>query len=198
MSTGATKPPRIAPYTPPFDPAVEALLAEMMPTPTIPPIALFRLMAKNFDMARSAWRLGAYGLGEDCSLPVREREVLIDRVCARLGCEYEWSVHVSYFGPQAGLTQDEIASLTRGTSADPCWASPRERSIIDAVDALVDHHDASDQVWADLQRSFSEPELLDILCLTGWYHAICFLARATRLPLERGAPQFSSYDDRLP
>jgi len=33
--------------------------------------------------------------------------------------------------------------------------------------------------------------VLDLIAMCGWYHAISFLARATRLPSERGAPRFT-------
>jgi len=35
-------------------------------------------------------------------------------------------------------------------------------------------------------------QLLDLLLLCGWYHAISFTARAARVPLEDGAPTFDS------
>ena len=45
--------------------------------------------------AMGSW--GRYELGRQLSLPLREREIAIDRTCARCGCEYEWGVHVAYF-----------------------------------------------------------------------------------------------------
>ena len=40
---------------------------------------------------------------------------------------------------------------------------------------------------------FDEAQILDLTMLTGWYHAISFTARAARVPLEPGAPRFSSF-----
>ena len=37
-----------------------------------------------------------------------------------------------------------------------------------------------------------DAQLLDLLLLCGWYHAISFTARAARVPLEDGAPTFDS------
>ena len=39
---------------------------------------------------------------------------------------------------------------------------------------------------------FDEPQLLDLLLPAGWYHAISYVARATRLPPGPGAPAFAS------
>jgi hypothetical protein len=166
----------------------------MMGGSDIEPIALFRTMVRNRPMAEAGWEIGSYGLGRTLSLDRRLREIVIDRTSARLGCEYEWSVHVLVFAERVGLTPGQVSSLTHGTSADPCWDAPRERLVIDAVDALVGTGDIADDLWADLAGSFTQTELLDLLMLTGWYHAICFLARATRLPLEPGAPTFASVE----
>ncbi|HEV7760231.1 MAG TPA: hypothetical protein VGO78_14620 [Acidimicrobiales bacterium] len=32
---------------------------------------------------------------------MRDREIVIDRTCARCGCQYEWGVHVAFFGDRA-------------------------------------------------------------------------------------------------
>jgi hypothetical protein len=38
---------------------------------------------------------------------------------------------------------------------------------------------------------FSEEQLLDLLLLCGWYHAISFAANGARVGLEDGAPRFA-------
>jgi len=48
------------------------------------------------------------------------------------------------------------------------------------------------ELWAGLSATFDEQQLLDLLLLTGWYHAISYVARATRLPPEPNAPTFAS------
>jgi len=48
----------------------------------------------------------------------------------------------------------------------------------------------ADELWRRLAAEFSEVQLLDLLLLCGWYHAISFAANAARVPLEDGAPRF--------
>ena len=38
------------------------------------------------------------------SLAIRDREIAIDRVCARCACEYEWGIDARVFGRAAGST----------------------------------------------------------------------------------------------
>ena len=135
---------------------------------------------------------GTYELGRDFTLSLRDREIVIDRTCARTGCEYEWGVHVAYFAERADLTPDQVASLTHGQPTDACWQTTRDRLLIETVDALHDTADIPDELWTELSDVFDEPQLLDLLLLTGWYHAISYAARATRLPAEAGAPTFAS------
>jgi hypothetical protein len=63
--------------------------------------------------------------------------------------------------------------------------------LIRAVDALHDTADISDDLWRGLSAAFSAESLLDLLLLCGWYHAISFVAKAARVPLESGAPRFA-------
>jgi len=181
---------RIEPLEPPYEPEVEDQLTRMMP-PGTPPIALFRMFARNLPMARAMHGWGSYELSRSLSLTVRDREILIDRTCARSGCEYEWGVHVAFFADRARLDGTQIASLTAGDPGDPCWTDSRDRLLISAADELYDTNDLSDGLWAQLRGEFDEDQLLDLILLCGWYRAISSVARATRLAPEPWAPTFA-------
>ncbi|OBI20367.1 carboxymuconolactone decarboxylase [Mycobacterium sp. E2327] len=182
--------PRIGASEPPYEPAVAAQLDKMMP-PGVPPIALFRTVVRNLPMAEAMTLWGSYELSRALSLSLRDREIVIDRTCARCACEYEWGVHIAFFAEKARLDRGQIRSLTHGTPDDPCWAAERDRLLIRAVDALCDHRDIGDALWAALRDEFDEREMLDLTMLCGWYHAISFTARAARVPLEAGSPTFA-------
>ena len=164
----------------------------MMPADAaVPPIALFRTFVRNLPMTQAMTPWGSYELGRSLSLSLREREIVIDRTCARCGCEYEWGVHVAFFATRAGFDHAQITSLAHGSAEDGSWADDRDRLLIRAVDALHDENDIPDELWEALSACFSEEDLLDLILLCGWYHAISFVARAVRLPLEVGAPRFT-------
>jgi alkylhydroperoxidase family enzyme len=182
--------PRIGGVEPPYEPAVASQLAKMMP-PNVPPIALFRTVAKNLPMAEAMTLWGSYELSRAVSLSLRDREIVIDRTCVRCGCEYEWGVHVAFFAEKARLDREQIRSVTHGGAADPCWTSERDRLLIRAVDALCDHRDIDDALWQELGGEFDDREILDLTMMCGWYHAISFTARAARVPLEAGSPTFA-------
>jgi len=181
---------RIAALDPPYEPDVQAQLDTMMP-PGVPPILLFRTFVKNLPMARAMRGWGGYELSRELSLSMREREIVIDRTCARCGCEYEWSVHVLFYAERVGLTPAQCSSIVWGDAGDPCWAGARDRLLLRAVDQLHDTSHLDDALWTELRAELDEAALLDLLMLCGWYHAISFAANGARVPLEAGAPTFA-------
>ena len=182
---------RVPPLEPPFSAEVAELLERMMP-PGIPPIALFRTFARNPALAEAMHGWGSYELSKRLSVPTRTRELVINRVTARLGCEYEWGVHVAFFAERAALTTDQVRSLTHGSPHDACWEE-EDRRVLRLVDSLLAQADVDDGLWKELASHFSDAQMLDILVLAGCYHAIAFAAKATRVPLEQGAPRFGDY-----
>jgi alkylhydroperoxidase family enzyme len=183
--------PRISPVQPPYEGDVELRLEAMMP-PGVPPILLFRTFVKNLAMAEAMGTWGSYELSKRLSLSMRDREIVIDRTCARCGCEYEWGVHVAFFADRVGLTSNQVTSLTHGASTDPCWSNPRDRVLIDVADALHDGSRIDEGLWERLSGELSEAEILDLLMLCGWYHAISFAANGVELALEDGTPRFAA------
>ncbi|MFE9397005.1 carboxymuconolactone decarboxylase family protein [Streptomyces flavidovirens] len=183
---------RIPSVTAPYPPDVAPILRRMMPAGE-EPIALFRTYARNRSLTEALHSWGSYQLSRQLSLALRDREIVIDRTCALCGCEYEWSVHVARFAPRAGLTAAQISSLTHGAGEDACWTTERDRVLIEATDALHTHHDIDDALWERLAAECNPEQLLDLLMLCGWYHAISFTACATRLPLEPGSPRFVTF-----
>lgn len=181
---------RIEPLQPPYEQPTGELLGEMMP-PGQPPIGLFRTFVRNDAMTRAMRSWGSYELSAQLSLSMRERELIIDRTTARCGCEYEWGVHVAFFADRVRLTPSQLRSITRGSPDDACWTEPRERLLLQMVDALHDHADVNDALWAELDQHFGAAEILDATMLCGWYHAISYTANTAQVDREPGASRFT-------
>jgi alkylhydroperoxidase family enzyme len=182
---------RIEPLDAPFDADVATQLESMMP-PGVPPIALFRTFAHNLPMTQAMGGWGRYELSSGLSLSMRQRELVIDRVTALCRCEYEWGVHVAFFGDRVGLTDEQTRSIVHGTPDDECWPAS-ESTLLRAVDELHRGADVGDATWTALAEVLSVEQLLDLLLLAGWYHAISYAANAARVPLEEDAPRFADF-----
>lgn len=177
--------PRIAPAEPPYESQIAAELARIMP-PGVPPLVLFRTLARN---PRIFGRIFAGGLIDKGLLSLRQREILIDRTTARLGCEYEWGVHVTFFAERVGFTAEQIEATATGLANAACWTSD-EQALVALVDDLVDQRTIGDETWAALTTHFDEAQLLEAIALVGYYHTISFLCVGLDLPLESYAARF--------
>jgi alkylhydroperoxidase family enzyme len=165
-------------------------LEAMMP-PGVPPILLFRTFVRNLPMAEAMGTWGSYELSKRLSLSMRDREIVIDRTCARCRCEYEWGVHVAFFADRVKLHAEQVTSLTHGSPTDPCWSDERDRVLIQVADAVHDSAHIEDGLWGRLSTELTQLEILDLPMLCGWYHAISFTANGIRLDREEGAPRFA-------
>ena len=180
--------PRVVPLEPPYPEPVQAALDRIMPA-GVAPLALFRTLARN---ERVFLRLMAGGLLDRGSISLREREIVIDRTCARCGSEYEWGVHVSFFAERVGLTPEQVTATATG---DPTAFPEHERLLLRLVDALHDEARVGDALWAALRAHWSEEQLIELVALTGFYHLISFATNALRIPLEPYGARLPRPDD---
>lgn len=182
--------PRIPPVEPPYDGDVMEELARWMPKGApVEPLALFRTFARHLPLAAAMLPLGKYLLGRQATLGIRDREIVIQRVCARLGCEYEWGVHATFFGAPAGIDKKTMKATVLGKPDDKVWKGT-DALLVRLVDEL--HYGAcvSDALWGELATHYSEAQLLEILVLAGWHHVIAFVANGAGVSLESWAARF--------
>ena len=186
--------PRIEPLSPPYTPEQEARISPYRPRNTkAPPLAIFRTFARHPALQDAVMGLGRFHLvaepGKSASLSPRDREIVIDRVCARCGCEYEWGVHVTTFAEQMGLTAEQVTATVRGGADDAAW-SARDRLLIRLVDELHDTAAVTDDLWRAVAAEWTQEQILELLILAGWYHAVSYAVNGARLEPESWAARF--------
>ena len=177
--------PRIAPAESPYAAEVQARFDKLMP-PGVAPLILFRVLARDLRLFQ---RFMGGGLLDKGHLTLRQREIVIDRVAAQCGSEYEWGVHIALFAERAGIDAAQRRSLVRGGPDDPCW-SAEDALLIRFCDALHAACDIDDALWASLCAVFSDEAMLELLLLAGFYRTVSYLTNALRLPLEPFAQRF--------
>lgn len=180
---------RIDPIMPPYEAETAAMLNKWMPPNSpVEPLILFRVLARHPELMSRMRPLGAAILGGD-RIPAPERELLINRTCARCGCEYEWGVHVAAFGQAVGLSTEKLVGTVSASSDDPLW-SERESLLIRLVDCLHDAASIPDDLWDGLAAHWDAAQIIEMIVLVGWYHTISFVANGLALPNERWAAHF--------
>lgn len=179
---------------PPYAENVAVALARMMPKDSsIEPLKLFRTFARNLPFATAMGPLGGYMLsrGRDggAQYDVRTRELVIDRVTALCGCEYEWGVHIASYARKAEIDEAQIYSIVHGSPLDACW-SAKDRAILMMVDELHAGGRLGRETYQAVAAHFGEEVIIELLALAGWYHAISFVANGAGTELEDWAPRF--------
>ena len=176
--------PRLAPLVPPYAPEIQAQFDRIMRG--APPLLLFRVMAGH---ARAWEKFRGGSLLDRGPLSLREREIVIDRTCARTACEYEWGVHVATFAEAADLTDEQVRATVRDKADATCW-SAAEQALIAAVDALHERATLTAAEFKALSAHYDDAQILEIIMLCGFYRTVSYLANALALPLEEKAARF--------
>jgi alkylhydroperoxidase family enzyme len=134
-----------------------------------------------------ASRLMPYG-----TMPAEDSELVILRVGARCGSDYERHHHTN-LGKQAGLgeaviawTAEPVGSDTPAPDADGI-SGPRAEVLVRAADELLDTHTLSDVTWSELQSLYNEVQLIEFCMLTGHYAMLAGTLNAAGVQLEPGA-----------
>ena len=104
---------RIAPAEPPYPAEIQTRLDAVMRGK--PPLVLFTTMARDPRLFHKFFDAGLLDRGH---LSLRQREIVIDRVTALCGSEYEWGVHVAAFAAHVKLDDAQIRSLAIGGAED--------------------------------------------------------------------------------
>jgi alkylhydroperoxidase family enzyme len=162
--------PRLAPLSPPFDERTEDSLRRLMGRADVAPLALFRTIAHHPDLLDRFRQIGSTLLSFG-SLPAVDRETVIHRVTARCGADYEWGVHAALFAPALGLGADWLQATREG-------GAPADALLLRAVDELHDDATWSDATHAALAGRYAPDQLVELVCLVGFYHLVSFACRA--------------------
>lgn len=175
----------LAPLEPPYPTDIAEILAAY-PQQDGYLLALFRSFAnsKRF-LLKGVPNL----LDRESPLSLRQREIVILRVCAQRDCAYEWGVHVAIFSGAAKLSEAAIAATRLGAAQDPAWTA-EEALLIEAVDAFIAEGAPPEPVKTRFQQAFTAEQQLEIIALCGAYQTVSMVARLADLPPEPFAARF--------
>lgn len=174
---------RISPLAPPWSDAdAEGINAWGHPDRTYEPLLLVRCLQRHSALASRLRKLGE-ALYIEAKLPPRIRTIAILRICALLGCAYEWGGQAAFWGPIAKVDSAECDALVTGGPDDPRW-SAAERTLIGAVDEIEATGTLTDDTWAQLGDTLDDEQRMELLIAVGWYRTICTLCNGLALPVE--------------
>ncbi len=152
--------------------------------PDAPPMPqALGLFAHHVDLGAAWMTFTELLAGARSTLDPALRELAILRVAWRTGSVYEWKQHTR-IALGTGLTNAQLHALPDGPVA-ALW-TPLERSVLEAVDQIIDTSRVEDATWRALASSLGPPQLLELTFVIGGY--LCFAVVANSVGLEPDPP----------
>jgi alkylhydroperoxidase family enzyme len=156
---------------------------ESVPDGPMGQLNIFKTLGIHPKMLDGFGRLGGFLLSGK-GFPPRERELVILRTGWRGNSVYEWGQHV-VIGRREGVTEEEITRLrTPGLDG---W-SDEDRPLIQFADELCQTNNVSDATWAPLAARFTEPQLVELTILCGFYRLVAGALNTLQVELDPGVP----------
>ncbi|RMH77457.1 MAG: carboxymuconolactone decarboxylase family protein [Actinomyces sp.] len=159
-----------------------------------PVLAIFRTLARHPDLLRR-WLVFANHILGKSTLDPRDRELAILRIGWLCRAPYEWGQHV-LIGRGVGVDDADLDRIRQGPDAEG-W-TPRERTLLRAVDEL--HADAciGDATWADLSADLDERQCLDLIFTVGQYQLVSMALNTCGVQPDEHLRPFPLLDPRDP
>ena len=174
---------RVAPLAPPWsEEDATGINSWGHPDRTYEPLLLVRCLQRHPALASRLRKLGE-SLYVAALLPPRTRTIAILRSCALVGCEYEWGGQAAFWGPIAGVSDDECDALVTGGADDPTVGPRRPRAHRGGRRARA-HRLLVEATWIGLGRFLTDEQRMELLIAVGWYRTICTLCNGLALPVE--------------
>jgi 4-carboxymuconolactone decarboxylase len=142
---------------------------------------VLQTFANHPPLAKSYLNFNGYLLSADLTLPVRLRQIAIQRVAWNRHCPYMWSSHLRVSLP-VGLTAEDFDAVAAGP-ASPHW-SAIERAVVRAADDLEGRSFMSDATWESLTAELSHQQVMDLIFVIGCYTALSMFMNAAQVERE--------------
>lgn len=146
---------------------------------------LFSVLGRQRRLFRAWLRFSAHLMPRG-SFSRYETELVILRVAHLRGCQYELDHHVR-LGRRVGIGPSVLERVFEGPHASG-W-SDRDRTLLAAVDALVDTKHIDDEKWEALRSHYGPPQLVELCMLVGQYEMLATTISTLQIQrdIERGS-----------
>jgi len=142
---------------------------------------VLQTLANHPLLAKAYLNYNGYLLSAELTLPVRLRQIAIQRVAWNRHCPYMWSSHLRVSLP-LGLTAEDFDAVATGP-ASPHW-SALERAVVVAVDDLEGRSFMSDSTWGSLTAELSHQQVMDLIFVVGGYTNLSMFMNAAQVERE--------------
>lgn len=121
-------------------------------------------------------------------LSPRLRELAILLTARRWNQDYEWAFHLP-LAVDAGVDPTVLEQLRTGARPEP--VDDDERCVVDLLDELWQASRPSDLTYRRCRALLGERDLVDLVCIAGYYSTLALVMNVARTPLPPGATGFA-------
>lgn len=141
---------------------------------------LYKMLLHSPPLA-DGWRALLTAVRQQAELPGRYRELVILRVAALNGAEYEYDVHVP-FALREGLAQATIDALREDCERPDL--DDVERAVLEYTDAMTRDVHVPDGVFARVREHFTERQIVELTATIAAYNCVSRFLEALRIDHE--------------
>ena len=146
---------------------------------------LYRVLGWSPPLVK-AWGTFAWSLRFELSVSRRLRELMVVRIAEALSARYEYQHHV-HMALEEGIHAEQIAALSEWQKS--ALFGDQEKLVLQLADELALGPGASAPTMRELQRQFSESDIMELLVTGAYYCAVARVVNSLDLDLELGHEQ---------
>jgi alkylhydroperoxidase family enzyme len=146
-------------------------------------LSIFRVLLRRPRVAKALSEMLLSLLGGGVLVP-RLRELVIMRIGWATGSNYEWTQHWRLALEIFGCSEADLLGVRDWRSASHFGAT--ERSVLAAVDEILETGTLSEECWQSVSAELSEDEALELVAAVGTWHWVSQVTRSLEVPLEKG------------
>jgi alkylhydroperoxidase family enzyme len=156
---------------------------------------IYRTLAHHVELYNRWSPLGQILLSGS-SISPRHREMAMLRMGWLCQSPYEWAQHARIAKASAGMTELEIHAIAEGASA-ALW-SDTDRAVLRMADELRYDAIISDATWADLRKTYSDIQVMELLFTSAQYQLVSMALNTLGIQIEPQAIDFPPTDVAAP
>lgn len=148
------------------------------------PLNVFATLAHHPRLLKRFNALGGLFMAKG-ELPARDRELVILRVAARTGSDYEFGQH-TVIGRRSGLDDDEIAAAMSGPEA----FADEDAVLVRFADELFEADAVSPETWKAVveHRGYDTMQMIELTLVVGFYRMLAGFLNSAGVQREPSVP----------
>jgi alkylhydroperoxidase family enzyme len=150
-------------------------------------IPIVRLVA-NWEQGFRPFVLMADALLARGRLAPATREVVVLRIAATLGLQYEWDEHVP-MSERAGVTIDQREAMHRKLPPSEDVFDDEQRLALKVVDVVLAQGPPSADLWGEACAHLGEQAALELVFAVAWWGGFVPVVTRSLMPLAEGADE---------